>query len=213
MPSQPRVTSPSRMICSSTVRASETGIAKPMPCEPPLCEKMALLTPIRLPAESTSAPPELPGFTAASVWMKSSKRLMPRWLRPRALTMPWVTVLPKPNGLPSANTASPTWTLSSLPKRYRRQVLAVGLEHCQIGFGVAAAYRRTQAAAVGEHELDVVGTLDHVIVGQHIAFGLTITPEPRLVARRGSPSDRSGKKRRSTGSSSSGLRCRTSLLV
>ena len=35
MPNQPRVTSPSRMICSSTLRASDTGIAKPMPSEPP----------------------------------------------------------------------------------------------------------------------------------------------------------------------------------
>ena len=66
------------MICSSTVFASETGIAKPMPSEPPDCEKIVLLIPIRLPAMSTSAPPELPGLIAASVWMKSSKRLMPR---------------------------------------------------------------------------------------------------------------------------------------
>ena len=49
-PSQPRVTSPSLMICSSTVRASDTGIAKPMPIEPPDCEKIVLLMPIRLPA-------------------------------------------------------------------------------------------------------------------------------------------------------------------
>ncbi len=74
-----------------------------------------LLTPIRLPAVSTSAPPELPGLIAASVWMKSSKRLMPRWLRPSALTMPIVTVLPNPNGLPIASTMSPTWTVSTLP--------------------------------------------------------------------------------------------------
>ena len=64
MPSQPRVTSPSWMICSSTVRASDTGIAKPMPIEPPDCEKIVLLMPIRLPAVSTSAPPELPGLIA-----------------------------------------------------------------------------------------------------------------------------------------------------
>ena len=77
IPSQPRVTSPSRMICSSTLRASETGMAKPMPCEPPLWEKIALLIPIKFPPVSTSAPPELPGLTAASVWMKSSNRLIP----------------------------------------------------------------------------------------------------------------------------------------
>ena len=49
-----------------------------MPFEPPVCEKIVLLMPIRLPAVSMSAPPELPGLIAASVWMKSSKRLTPR---------------------------------------------------------------------------------------------------------------------------------------
>ena len=62
MPSQPRVTSPSLMICSRTVRASDTGIAKPMPSEPPDCEKIVLLMPIRLPAASTSAPPGVAGI-------------------------------------------------------------------------------------------------------------------------------------------------------
>ena len=34
-PSQPRVTSPFSMICARTSLASVTGMAKPMPCEPP----------------------------------------------------------------------------------------------------------------------------------------------------------------------------------
>ena len=38
IPSHPRVTSPSRMICSSTLRAIDTGIAKPIPIDPPDCE-------------------------------------------------------------------------------------------------------------------------------------------------------------------------------
>ena len=55
-----------------TWRARLTGIANPMPMEPPVREKIAVLTPMRLPALSTSAPPELPGLMAASVWMKFS---------------------------------------------------------------------------------------------------------------------------------------------
>jgi len=35
--------------------------------------------------------------------------------RPRAETMPLVTVPPRPNGLPTAITQSPTWALSLLP--------------------------------------------------------------------------------------------------
>jgi len=52
---------------------------------------MAVLIPISSPRALISAPPELPGLMAASVWMKSSYRFAPM-LRPSALTMPSVTV-------------------------------------------------------------------------------------------------------------------------
>ncbi len=41
-----------------------------MPMLPPEREKIAELMPISRPLRSTSAPPELPGLIAASVWMK-----------------------------------------------------------------------------------------------------------------------------------------------
>jgi hypothetical protein len=47
------------------------GIAKPMPCEPPEREKIAVLMPMSWPLRATRAPPELPGLMAASVWMKN----------------------------------------------------------------------------------------------------------------------------------------------
>jgi hypothetical protein len=40
-----------------------------MPALEPDGEMIALLTPITRPLESSSGPPELPGLTAASVWM------------------------------------------------------------------------------------------------------------------------------------------------
>ena len=54
----------------------------------------AVFTPITVPAESTSGPPELPGLSAASVWMMLSSRrpVALRIERPSALTMPAVTV-------------------------------------------------------------------------------------------------------------------------
>ena len=103
-----------------------------MPIEPPDCEKIALLMPIRLPFASTSAPPELPGLIGASVWMKSSKRLMPSDVRPSAETMPDVTVWPKPNALPIASTGSPTSTLLERAERDRRQRGRVGLQHREV---------------------------------------------------------------------------------
>jgi len=82
-------------------------MAKPIPVEMPVRVKIAVLIPTRLPAASISAPPELPGLMAASVWMKFSNVLMPSPVRPSALTMPLVTVWPTPNGLPIASTTSP----------------------------------------------------------------------------------------------------------
>ncbi len=41
-----------------------------MPSEPPLLLKIAELIPAILPSMVSSAPPELPGLMAASVWIK-----------------------------------------------------------------------------------------------------------------------------------------------
>ena len=56
---------------ATTTRTMLAGMAKPTPCEPPEREKIAVLMPTMRPAISTSAPPELPGLIAASVWMKN----------------------------------------------------------------------------------------------------------------------------------------------
>src|ERR1700752_4643749 len=47
------------------------GSAKPSPMEPcvELFDSNAVLIPITLPLQSSSGPPELPGFIAAAVWM------------------------------------------------------------------------------------------------------------------------------------------------
>src|SRR4051794_35281413 len=108
-PIRPRLTSPCATICSTTFRAMLIGTAKPIPTLPPLCEKMAVLIPISRPSSVTSVPPELPGLIDASVWMKSSYPAPASTpVRPSAETMPEVTVWPRPKGLPTASTKSPT---------------------------------------------------------------------------------------------------------
>src|SRR5437764_14206420 len=47
------------------------GIAKPMPENDPDAEMRKVLIPTTSPRAFTSAPPELPGLIAASVWMNS----------------------------------------------------------------------------------------------------------------------------------------------
>ena len=108
-PSQGRTTclAPPRAL-STTRLTMAAGTANPTPAEEPEREKIAVLMPIRSPSMSTSAPPELPGLMAASVWMKEPLSEMPVSVRFRAEMMPLVTVWPTPNGLPMARTRSPT---------------------------------------------------------------------------------------------------------
>ncbi len=62
-----------------------------MPCAMPM---IAVLMPTTSPAALTSGPPELPGLSAASVWitLSISRPERVRSERPRALTTPAVTV-------------------------------------------------------------------------------------------------------------------------
>ncbi len=92
------------MSCGSTSFTASMGMAKPMPLPLGL---MAVLMPTTCPRRLKSGPPLLPGLMLASVWMKSSYGPAPM-VRPLALTMPIVTVWPRPNGLPMATTYSPT---------------------------------------------------------------------------------------------------------
>ena len=86
------------------------GMAKPMPadCSAPF-DAIMVVIPITSPREFSSGPPELPGFTDASVWIASSIRLFspPRMVR-IAEMMPRVIVPESPNGLPMAYTRCPT---------------------------------------------------------------------------------------------------------
>ena len=82
-------------------------------CSPPRVA-IAVLMPISLPFMSTSAPPELPGLIAASVWIAS---MTVAWFEDSPLvdtgrssdeTMPVVTVPARPSGEPIAMTCWPT---------------------------------------------------------------------------------------------------------
>ena len=73
-------------------RAMLIGMAKPIPSA---VWATAVLMPMTLPAESSSAPPELPGLMAASVWIRL-RMIVPSWtviVRPKADTIPAVTEL------------------------------------------------------------------------------------------------------------------------
>ena len=78
-----------------------------------MCEWIAVFIPTKSPSVFTKAPPELPGFIAASVWIKASippsfKILISLDL---ALIIPAVTVEFKLNGFPTASTHCPIFKL------------------------------------------------------------------------------------------------------
>ena len=113
-------TSPSSRSCGTIFLAVSIGTAKPIPTLPPSSPppvRIAELMPMTRPAASISGPPELPGFSAASVWMTSSiwnpsGAWMRRW---SADTTPVVSVRSRPNGLPIATVGSPTFTSADEP--------------------------------------------------------------------------------------------------
>ena len=89
-------------------------MANARPWLPPLRLKICELMPITSPRRLNSGPPELPGFTAASVWMNGTYE-SPGSDRYLALTMPEVTVFSKPYGWPMATTHSPIRVFSGSP--------------------------------------------------------------------------------------------------
>ncbi len=124
----------------------EAGIAKAMPTLPPDGEKIAVLTPTTSPARLKVGPPELPRLIGASICRKSSYGPAPM-SRCWAETMPAVTVPPRPNGLPTASTQSPTrafWEASFTIG----EVAALDLEQGEVGLRIGADHLRVAGAAV-----------------------------------------------------------------
>ncbi len=93
-------------------------------------------------------------------------------LRLRAETMPSVTEPPRPKGLPIAITQSPTIGSVAVAELDEGQIVAgVDLEDREIGLRVGADDLGRPARAVSQENLDLVGALDDVIVGDDDAVG------------------------------------------
>ena len=88
-----------------------------MPALEPDGDRIAVVTPISRPAESSSGPPELPGLIAVSVWitLAISRPLLVGKRRLSALMMPLDIDWSSPNGLPIANANWPTLRSDELP--------------------------------------------------------------------------------------------------
>ena len=99
-------------------------------------------------------------------------RLRPLRVRPFALMMPEVTVKvrPSPSGLPTARTHSPTRSRSLSPSVARGETGGVDLQHRDIGVGIGADDLGGELTAVEQADGDLVGALDHMVVGEDVAI-------------------------------------------
>ena len=166
----PRRMKPSLMSFAATNFAVLMAVAKQMPCAPRIT---AVFTPITSPRDVTSGPPELPGLSAASVWITLSIRRpdCARSERPSALTTPEVTVHWKPYGLPMAMTSWPGRICCESPERHGHKIGCVDADHGQVGIGIVAYQIGAGSPAVGERDVDMRCAMDDVAVGQNETVG------------------------------------------
>ena len=140
-----------------------------MPRLPPVREKIAVLMPSRLPATSTSAPPELPGLIAASVWMKFSKVLMPRRVAAERADDARGHGLADVERVADRQHDVADLQVVDVAEVDHRQLVEVDLEHRDVRFRIGADRLGARRAAVAERHLDVVGAFDDVVVGEQVA--------------------------------------------
>ena len=155
-----------RISSLSTKLAVLLATAKQMPCAPRM---MAVLMPITSLCDETSGPPELPGLSAASVWITSSI-IRPvtgaerpaerrddaggdrRFEAERVADRDDQLAAPQPLGI---------------AERRRRQVArGVGADERQVGVGILADELRVGRAALRVGEADLMGAGDDMAVGE-----------------------------------------------
>ncbi len=171
MPMKPRRTRPCRISSLSTSCAVLLATAKQMPCAPMM---IAVLMPTTSPCEATSGPPELPGLSAASVWITSSIR------RPdlRAQRTAERGDHARGDGRFKAERIADRDHELAAPQRLgiaerggRQVARGIGAQQRQIGVGIFAEQPRFHDAAFGVGQAEFAPALDHMAVGQHEAVG------------------------------------------
>ena len=179
-----RVTLPDWMSWGTILWMVSTGMAKPTPLEVGVA--IIVFMPMSSPAELSSGPPELPGLIEASVWIMS--RIVtspaPTMLRPKALTMPVVTVWSKPNGLPMAMTFLADLEVVRRADRDRTQAgdLLAELEDGDVLRRIAADERGLDLFLIRQADHVFVALVDDMEVGDDVP--LVVPDEARPAAPR-----------------------------
>ena len=142
---------------------------------------IAVLMPITSPREDTSGPPELPGLSAASVWITSSisRPVRARSERPSAETTPAVTVDSKPSGLPMAITSWPRRSRLESPSVAAGSVTGASTRtSARSVSGSSPTTRAVRLRPVGGHSSTRAAPPTTWLLVSTSPSGATMTPEP-----------------------------------
>ena len=144
--------------------------------------------PTTSPRVLNSGPPELPGFTATSVWMKGTALSSGRE-RPLALTTPAVTVFSNPNGDPMASTHSPTLRSLVLPRMTVGRFLASILSTATSVLGSAPSTLAKNSRRSVSFTITSRASRTTCALVRMMPSALTMKPEPcpRVGVSRGVP--------------------------
>ena len=144
----------------------------------------AVLMPTTRALASASAPPELPGLSAASVWMTSSiTRPRAGSDRPSALTTPAVTDPASPSGLPTATTSWPTLSLSASPSSAGSGVGPFARSTARSDSGSAPTTRNGADVPSANSAVPAVALPTTWALVSRNPSPVKTTPEPRLSPR------------------------------
>ena len=166
--------------------------------------------PTTWPARLRSGPPELPGLTAASNWMRPL-RVGPSptgMVRSSPEMTPALSEPTSPSGCPTANASSPTWRPPAAEHRGHDHLRRpVGRQHGDVVLGVLARRPRPGFGAVGEGHLDRAGAGDDVAGGEDRAVVVHDHARAQPLERAAVPTGRCPRdarpgSRRATGRSS-----------
>ena len=141
-------------------------MANPMPLLP---EAMAVLMPTTFPAASSSGPPELPGLMAASVWMRFVSDWLPSVRIGAALGRDDAAghgIRIRAERAADGDDQLADLERIGLADRRGREAGRVDLDDREVGQRVDAVDRARQHAAVLQLDVELLATLDDVVVGE-----------------------------------------------
>ena len=134
----------------------------------------AVLMPITSPRDDTSGPPELPGLSAASVWITSSimRPVVARSERPSAEITPAVTVEFEAERIADRDReVAALQGLGIAERREREAAGGVGAQQREVGVGIDAEQARLGGAPFGVGQADLARAVDDMGVGQRQPVG------------------------------------------